>query len=492
MALTSTTRHGKQHCTQRLRRGTEAAAVLIDNGANVNAVNLSGRTPLHFLAASIDDGKLAELMIRHGAHVNVDRQEWRDTVDVCSKGQKSSGGRLATAEWRPLICDVVRRRCARSSGGAPDRLPWRQPQPPQRRNERPGAANKCPADVERYLWRRLTLVTFVGWAMFAAGPRPVSLVGVLILTLGQWTTLRSRLPVSGYWLLFYPFCLLLGHVLGDLVGGNVQNVLDDVPGLSGGIRYLGPGETTVELLLIASVLGGGCVGCLLGLGQWLLVRPTAANAVRAIVGHAAGLAMASASYAIIHIPLQRTQVGLMRGRWAGVFSILGGYPSPAFHTFMLLFLRACSGVVAGVVAGIAMGDAGLVPASSEKEPLPVSNAAAIGSATGACAVLAIVLGTALLDAYPPAPGHKSAYFSEAFPILALLSLGSWFCADRLLRGVRALRSVKIHQEKGAGRSLAWIGAVTGGLIAALLLLCSLCSRLSSHDRQIRLLDPRSV
>lgn len=327
-------------------------------------------------------------------------------------------------------------------------------------------------DVERYLWRRLTLVTFVGWAMFAAGPRPVSLVGVLILTLGQWMTLRSRLPVSGYWLLFYPFCLLLGYVLGDLVGGNVQNVLDEVPGHSGGIRYLGPGRPPSSYF-IASVLGGACIGCLLGLGQWLLVRPTAANAVRAIVGHAVGLAMASASYAIIHILLQRTQVGVYTSVfWAGVFGILGGYPSLAFDTFMVLFLRACSGVVAGVVAGITMGTSMVwCLRAQEEEALPVSNAAAIGSATGACAVLAIVLGTALLDAYSPAPGHKSAYFSEAFPILALLSLGSWVLAPTaLLHGVRALRSVKMRQKKEAGRSLAWIGAVTGGLISALYLL----------------------
>lgn len=51
-------------------RHREASAVLINSGANVNAVNMSGRTPLHFLAAYIDDGKLAELMVGHGAYVN--------------------------------------------------------------------------------------------------------------------------------------------------------------------------------------------------------------------------------------------------------------------------------------------------------------------------------------------------------------------------------------------------------------------------------------
>lgn len=327
-------------------------------------------------------------------------------------------------------------------------------------------------DAERYLWRRLTLVTFAGWAMFAAGPRPVSLVGVLVLTLGQWMTLRGRLPVSGYWLLFYPFCLLLGHVLGDLVGGNVQNLLDEVPGPSSGIRYLGPGRPPSSYF-IANVLCGACIGCLLGLGQWLVVQPTAANAGRAVVGHAAGLAMASASYALIHILLQRTQVGVYTSVfWAGVFGILGNYPSPAFDTFMMFLLRACSGGLAGLAAGIAIGTSLVWCLRAEEgEAPPASNAAAIGCATGACAVLAIVLGTALLHAYPPAPGHKSAYFSEAFPVLAVLSTGSWILAPTaLIHGLRALRSVRMRQEVEAGRSLAWIGAVLGGLVSALYLL----------------------
>jgi hypothetical protein len=183
--------------------------------------------------------------------------------------------------------------------------------------------------------------------------------------------------------------------------------------------------------------------------------------------------MASALYALIHIVLQRTQIGVYASAfWAGVFGLLGGYRSPAFDTFMVFFLRACSGVVAGIVAGIAMGTS-LVWClrAQEEKALPVSNAAAIGSATGVCAVLAIVVGTALLDAYPPAPGHKSAFFSEAFPILALLSIGSWVLAPiALLHGVRALRSVRLHQKEEAGRSLAWLGAVLGGLTSALYLL----------------------
>jgi cytohesin len=48
----------------------DVAKVLIINGANVNAKNMSQNTPLHFLAAYINDGKLAELMIEHGADIN--------------------------------------------------------------------------------------------------------------------------------------------------------------------------------------------------------------------------------------------------------------------------------------------------------------------------------------------------------------------------------------------------------------------------------------
>jgi ankyrin repeat protein len=48
----------------------EIVELLIMNGANVNALNLSKRTPLHFLASFIPDGTLAELMIGKGAEVN--------------------------------------------------------------------------------------------------------------------------------------------------------------------------------------------------------------------------------------------------------------------------------------------------------------------------------------------------------------------------------------------------------------------------------------
>jgi len=51
-------------------RHANVAELLVENGASETAVNRSDRTPLHFLAAYMDDPKLAELMIRHGANVN--------------------------------------------------------------------------------------------------------------------------------------------------------------------------------------------------------------------------------------------------------------------------------------------------------------------------------------------------------------------------------------------------------------------------------------
>ncbi|MDD2898325.1 MAG: ankyrin repeat domain-containing protein [Desulfuromonadaceae bacterium] len=48
----------------------DVAELLINRGANVTIKNMSGRTPLHFLAALMDDQNLAEMMISRGAGVN--------------------------------------------------------------------------------------------------------------------------------------------------------------------------------------------------------------------------------------------------------------------------------------------------------------------------------------------------------------------------------------------------------------------------------------
>jgi ankyrin repeat protein len=46
------------------------AEYLISKDADVNGKNISGRTPLHFLAFFIDDPKLAEALLERGADIN--------------------------------------------------------------------------------------------------------------------------------------------------------------------------------------------------------------------------------------------------------------------------------------------------------------------------------------------------------------------------------------------------------------------------------------
>jgi ankyrin repeat protein len=51
-------------------RHANVAKLLLDKGADVNARNTSGFTPLHFLAANLHDRNLAEQLIQRGADVN--------------------------------------------------------------------------------------------------------------------------------------------------------------------------------------------------------------------------------------------------------------------------------------------------------------------------------------------------------------------------------------------------------------------------------------
>jgi ankyrin repeat protein len=68
----------------------DVTELLINKGANVNARNASGRTPLHFAANLIDDPDLAELMILHGADVNARESKYGVTPLALTVGRRNT------------------------------------------------------------------------------------------------------------------------------------------------------------------------------------------------------------------------------------------------------------------------------------------------------------------------------------------------------------------------------------------------------------------
>lgn len=66
-------------------RHGEVAALLIDRGANVNTPDMSGRTPLHYLARSMDDRSLAELMVEHDADINAKDKDGTTPLDFATR-----------------------------------------------------------------------------------------------------------------------------------------------------------------------------------------------------------------------------------------------------------------------------------------------------------------------------------------------------------------------------------------------------------------------
>lgn len=63
----------------------EVAEILINTGINVNERNISQRTPLHFLAFYMDEPKLAELMIQHGADINAKDKDGYTALEVAEQ-----------------------------------------------------------------------------------------------------------------------------------------------------------------------------------------------------------------------------------------------------------------------------------------------------------------------------------------------------------------------------------------------------------------------
>jgi ankyrin repeat protein len=66
-------------------RHGEVAALLINKGVNVNIPDTGGRTPLHYLARSMDDRSLAESLIDHGADINAKDKDGTTPLDFATR-----------------------------------------------------------------------------------------------------------------------------------------------------------------------------------------------------------------------------------------------------------------------------------------------------------------------------------------------------------------------------------------------------------------------
>ena len=85
-------------------------------------------------------------------------------------------------------------------------------------------------------------------------------------------------------------------------------------------------------------------------------------------------------------------------------------------------------------------------------------------------VVCFVVGIVLLTFYPPAAGHRSAFFSGAGIVLFVLSVVSFVLAPTaLIAGVKALRRLPVEVGK-SGKFKAWVGVIAGGLYSAILVI----------------------
>jgi ankyrin repeat protein len=67
--------------------------LLLDKGANVNALDSEGETPL-FSAVRNADVEIVELLVKHGASVDVRNGSFLTPLDVCSSAEGVHGEEL--------------------------------------------------------------------------------------------------------------------------------------------------------------------------------------------------------------------------------------------------------------------------------------------------------------------------------------------------------------------------------------------------------------
>lgn len=99
-----------------------------------------------------------------------------------------------------------------------------------------------------------------------------------------------------------------------------------------------------------------------------------------------------------------------------------------------------------------------------------SRLAKVSCYSGLVSIAVFVLATLLLQIFPPAPGYKSAAYSEVGGLLLLLSTVSGLLGVvALVAGVKALRRFQATTPKSQ-KTAAWVGVATGGAYVAMMVL----------------------
>ena len=87
-------------------------ALLLEVGADANAVDAGGNTPLHFVAYWMEEAAIhsrtARLLLKHGAHLDAANRLQETPLDVWKKKHEKAGRILSPPDWMnvvlPLAC----------------------------------------------------------------------------------------------------------------------------------------------------------------------------------------------------------------------------------------------------------------------------------------------------------------------------------------------------------------------------------------------------